>query len=163
MSTQELTPTNNLYASSVSSMKNQYNLWQILGIWAGAALPMGLGYWVIIPVLLSRGSISPFTFLFLILAGLIWQSILAYILLRREVKPFTWQGVKDRLWLYTPSDPKTRVPSKWLYLWTIPLIAISFFGYANLDWLNELWARAFPFLAPRPYAVIQNLAGPAVG
>jgi membrane protease YdiL (CAAX protease family) len=163
MSTQELTPTNNLYASSVSSMKNQYNLWQILGIWAGAALPMGLSYWVIIPVLLSRGSINPFTFLFLILAGLIWQSILAYILLRREVKPFTWQGVKDRLWLYTPSDPKTRVPSKWLYLWTIPLIAISFFGYANLDWLNELWARAFPFLAPRPYAVIQNLAGPAVG
>lgn len=141
----------------------QYTLWQILGIWAGAALPMGLIYWVIMPILLSRGSVSPFTFLFLIIAGLIWQGVLAYILLRREVKPFTWQGVKDRLWLYTPSNPKTGIPSKWLYLWTIPFIALSIVGFSNLGWLIDLWVKAFPFLAPRPYAVIQNLAGPAVG
>ena len=146
-----------------NSKQDQYTLWQILGIWAGAALPMGLTYWVIMPILLSRGSVTPFMFLFLMAAGLVWQGVLAYILLRREVKPFTWQGVKDRLWLYTPSNPKTGVPSKWLYLWTIPLIMLAAFGFPNVEWLNELWAKAFPFLAPRPYAVIQNLAGPAVG
>jgi membrane protease YdiL (CAAX protease family) len=124
---------------------------------------MGLIYWVIMPILLSGGSVSPFTFLFLIIAGLIWQGVLAYILLRREVKPFTWQGVKDRLWLYTPSNPKTGIPSKWLYLWTIPFIALSIVGFSNLGWLIDLWVKAFPFLAPRPYAVIQNLAGPALG
>jgi membrane protease YdiL (CAAX protease family) len=71
--------------------------------------------------------------------------------------------VKDRLWLYTPSNPKTGIPSKWLYLWTIPFIALSIVGFSNLGWLIDLWVKAFPFLAPRPYAVIQNLAGPAVG
>lgn len=108
-----------------NSKQDQYTLWQILGIWAGAALPMGLSYWVIMPILLSRGDVNPFTYLFLMILGLVWQGVLAYILLRREVKPFTWEGVKDRLWLYTPSNPKTGVRSKWLYLWIIPLIAVT--------------------------------------
>lgn len=152
MSTQEST-----------SNKNQYTLWQILGIWAGAALPMGLIYWVIVPLLISRGNTYPFTFLLLINIGLVWECILAYIILRREVKPFTWQGVKDRLWLYTPSNPKTGAGSKWLFLWTIPFIVLSTVGFANVDWLNGLFVKAFPFLEPRPYAVIQNAAEPAVG
>ena len=160
MSTQTITPTNNLEELS-TSVKDQYTLWQILGIWASVALPMGFSYWVIMPILLSRENASPFTFLFLMVAGLVWQGILAYIIIRQEVKPFTWQGVKDRLWLYTPSDPKTGIHSKRLYLWTVPLIA--FMNLASFGWLNELWVKAFPFLEPRPYAVIQNLAGPAVG
>ncbi|KAA0257281.1 MAG: hypothetical protein EDM79_20000, partial [Chloroflexi bacterium] len=109
---------------------------------------MGISYWVVMPILLSRGSVSPFAFLFLINAGLIWQGVFAYILLRREVKPFTWQGVEDRLWLYTPSDPRTGIPSKWLFLWTIPLIAISVIGFSNLGWLDDLWLKALPFLEP---------------
>jgi membrane protease YdiL (CAAX protease family) len=152
MSTQEST-----------SNKNQYTLWQILGIWAGAALPMGLIYWVIVPLLISRGNTYPFTFLLLINVGLVWEGVLAYIILRREVKPFTWQGVKDRLWLYTPSNPKTGAGSKWLFLWTIPFIVLSTVGFANVDWLNGLLVKALPFLEPRPYAVIQNAAEPAIG
>jgi membrane protease YdiL (CAAX protease family) len=152
MSTQERT-----------SKKDQYTLWQILGIWASATLPMGLGYWVIMPSLISHGNKYPFMFLIMMVAGMIWEGILAYILLRNEVKPFTWQGVKDRLWLYTPSDPKTGVPSKWLYLWTIPAIALSTVGFSSLGWLNDLWIKAFPFLKPNPFAVIQNAAEPAVG
>lgn len=148
-----------------NSKQDQYTLWQILGIWAGAALPMGLSYWVIMPILLSRGDVNPFTYLFLMILGLVWQCVFAYILLRREVKPFTWEGVKDRLWLYTPSNPKTGVRSKWLYLWIIPLIAVTqaYYSLAPLGWLDELWVKAFPFLAPHPYALIQNLAEPAVG
>jgi membrane protease YdiL (CAAX protease family) len=143
----------------------QYSLWQILGIWASAALPMGLIYWVIMPILISRVDVNPFVYLILIVLGLVWQGVVAYLLLRREVRPFTWDGVRDRLWLHTPSNPGTGVRSKWLYLWIIPFVML---GQANgiftpLGWLNELWAGTFPFLASRPYAVIDNLAGPAVG
>ena len=96
MSTQTITPTNNLKELS-TSVKDQYTPWQILGIWASVALPMGFSYWVIMPVLLSRVSGNPFTYLFLMITGLVWQGVLAYLILKREVKPFTWQGVKDRL------------------------------------------------------------------
>jgi membrane protease YdiL (CAAX protease family) len=163
MSTQTITATNTLPEVSISYKHSQYTLGQILGIWAGAALPMGLNYWVIMPMLLSRGNVNPFVSLFLFVAALIWEGVFAYLLLRREVTPFTWKGVKDRLWLHTPSDPKTGVRSKWLYLWTIPCAVLSVAGYANLGWLNDLWVKALPFLAPRPYGVVQNLAGPAVG
>jgi membrane protease YdiL (CAAX protease family) len=115
------------------------------------------------PILLSSGNVHPFAFLFLINLGLVWQGVVAYLILRREVKPFTWAGVKARLWLLTPSNPTTGVRSKWLYLWTIPFIVISVVGFQNLDWLNEPLVKALPFLAPRPYAVIQNAAEPAVG
>jgi membrane protease YdiL (CAAX protease family) len=124
---------------------------------------MGLIYWVILPILLSRGNTYPFTYLFLLNVGLVWQGIVAYILLRQEVKPLTWQGVKDRLWLHTPSDPKTGVRSKWLYLWTIPLVVLSVVGFDKLGWLNDLWVKALPFLAQRAYADIRNLAEVAVG
>jgi len=163
MSTQAIASKNTLQERSVSHEGNQYTLWQILAIWAGAALPMGLVYWVIVPILISRGNAYPFTYIFLMVAALIWEGVLAYILLRHEVKPFTWLGVKDRLWLFTPSDPKTGVRSKWLFLWTIPSIVLSIVGFAKLGWLNALWVKAFPFLTQRPYAVVQNAAEPAVG
>jgi membrane protease YdiL (CAAX protease family) len=163
MSTQLITSANDSREFSMTKAESQYTLWQILGIWASAALPMGLIYWVIVPLLISRGNTYPFAFLLLINAGLVWEGVLAYLILRREVKPFTWQGVKDRLWLYTPSNPKTGVSSKWLYLWTIPFIVLSTVGFANVDWLNGLLVKALPFLEPRPYAVIQNAAEPAVG
>jgi hypothetical protein len=163
MSTQEITSTNNLQAYPTSYEQGQYTLWQILGIWASTIVPMALSYWVIVPLLLSRGNTYPFTYLFLMTIGMIWQGVLAYILLRREVKPFTWQGVKDRLWLYTPSNPRTGVRSKWLFLWTIPFIALSQAGFEKLGWLNDLWVKVFPFLVQHPYSDIHNLAGPAVG
>jgi membrane protease YdiL (CAAX protease family) len=144
----------------------QYSLARILGIWAASALPMGLIVWVIMPTVIPRLDMEPgFMTLILTTLGLGWQGVLAYIILRREVKPFTWENLKDRLWLYTPTNPRTGVGSKWLYLWTIPLVVLSQAYYLSnvLGWLDELWVKAFPFLAPPPYAVIQNLAEPGVG
>jgi membrane protease YdiL (CAAX protease family) len=155
MSTQEIT-----------SEKAQYIFWQILGIWALVALPMGLILWVVMPILIPRVEMEPgFLYIILITSGLIWQGVLAYIILRREVKPFTWENIKDRLWLYTPSNPKTGVPSKWLYLWTIPLIVVgqAYYGFGVMGWLNEFWVKTLPFLASPPYTVIQNMAEPALG
>lgn len=144
----------------------QYTLWQILGIWASVALPMGLIYWVIMPILTPRVNIVPgFLYLILITSGLVWQGVVAYILLRREVRPFTWANIKYRLWLYTPTDPKTGVPSKWLYLWTIPLIVVgqAYYGLGVMGWLSEFWVKTLPFLMPPSYTVIQNMAEPALG
>ncbi len=143
---------------------DQYPLWQILAIWASVALPMGLLYWVVMPILIPHLTVEPgFVYLVLITVVMIWQGVVAFMLLRREVKPFTWEGLKERLWLYTPSNPKTRMPSKRLYLWTIPLIVVIQVAFRALGPLDALWVKALPFLEPRPYAVIQNLAGPAVG
>jgi hypothetical protein len=94
---------------------------------------------------------------------MIWQRVVAYILLRWEMKPLTWKDVKARLWLYTRSNPNTGAPSKWLFLWAIPFIVLSSVGFSNLGWLDELWVKALPFLAPRPYGVLQKTAGRAVG
>ena len=145
---------------------DQYSLWQILGIWAAAAVPMGLIMWVLMPTLILRVNIVPgFMTLPLMAAGLIWQAVLAYLILRREVKPFTWDNIRERLWLYTPSNPRTRVPSKRLYLWITLLVVLrqAAYMYGALGWLDEAWMKALPFLTEPPYALIQNLAGPAVG
>ena len=142
----------------------QYSLLEILGIWAAVALPMGLIYWVIRPFVIPRVQWEPgFLYLILITLGLVWEGIVAYLILRREVRPFTWANIKDRVWLQTPTDPKTGVPSKWLYLWTIPLLLVLWLGPEVLGPLDALWVKAFPFLTPPLYALIENLAEPAVG
>jgi membrane protease YdiL (CAAX protease family) len=144
----------------------QYTLGKILGIWASAALPMGLITWVVMPLLIPLVDMEPgFLSLILMTLGLVWQGVLAYIILRREVKPFTWENIKARLWLYTPTNPKTGVRSNRLYLWTILLVVLSqaYYTFGVLDRLDELWVKTFPFLAPHPYMVIENIAEPAVG
>jgi len=144
----------------------QYSLLAIVGIWASVALPMGLIPWVVMPMLIPRVDLNPlFLYYVLITLGLVWQGGVAYLILRREVHPFTWDNLKDRVWLHPPTDPRTGVRSHWVYLWTIPLVVFTqaYYALAVLDWLDERWVQTFPFLAPPPYAVIQNLAEPAVG
>jgi hypothetical protein len=153
-----------LQANAGAEMGEQYSLAKIMGIWASIALPMGLIHWVVGPILIPRVHMEPgFLYLILITLGLVWEGVLAYMILRREVKPFTWANIKDRVWLHTPTNPKTGVPSKWLYLWTIPLLVVIEGGNQVLDPLNGPWVKALPFLAPPSYTEIGNLAGPAGG
>lgn len=154
----------NLQANTATELGGQYSLPKILGIWASVALPMGLIHWVIRPILIPRIHIEPgFLYLILITMGLVWEGIVAYIILRREVNPFTWENIKDRVWLHTPTNPRTGIPSKWLYLWAIPLIVVIEGGSQVLDPLNGPWVKALPFLTPPPYVQIENLAKPAAG
>jgi membrane protease YdiL (CAAX protease family) len=154
----------NLQANAAAEPGGQYSPAKILGIWALVALPMGLIHWVVRPILIPRVHMEPgFLYLILITLGLVWEGVVAYMILRREVKPFTWVNLKDRVWLHTPTNPKTGVPSNWLFLWTIPLIVVIEVGSQVLGPLNGPWVKALPFLAPPPYTVIQNLAEPAVG
>ncbi|HEY5730779.1 MAG TPA: type II CAAX endopeptidase family protein [Anaerolineales bacterium] len=154
----------NLQANVIRETGEQYSLAKILGIWAIVALPMGLIHWVVRPILIPRVHMEPgFLYLILITLGLAWEGVVAYIILRQEVKPFTWVHIIDRVWLHTPTNPKTGIPSKWLYLWTIPLLVILEGGKPFLDQLNGPWVKVLPFLVPPPYTEIESLAGPAVG
>ena len=85
----------------------QYSLAKILGIWASAALPVGLIMWVIVPLLIPHANMEPgFLFLILITLGLVWQGVVAYLLLRQEVKPFTWQTSKTDCRYIAPPIPR---------------------------------------------------------
>ena len=79
----------------------QYSLAQILGVWAAAALPMGVLAWIVAPWLRDQlGGDDPFAeaLLICITAGLIWQFVLVLILIRRE--PVSrWSRVREALWL----------------------------------------------------------------
>lgn len=97
---------NNLRANAVTESGERYSLAKILGIWASVALPMGLIRWVVTPFPIPSVDLHPgFLYLILITLGLAWQGVVAYLILRQEVKPFTWEGLKERLWLYTPPIP----------------------------------------------------------
>ena len=63
----------------------QYSLVQILGVWAAAAVPMGVLAWVVAPWLRDQlGGDEPLAqaLLILLTLGLIWQFVLVLILVR---------------------------------------------------------------------------------
>jgi membrane protease YdiL (CAAX protease family) len=144
----------------------QYSLAQIIGIWAAATVPMGVILWVVMPLIAERTTVDPgLMFLPLITGGLVWQGVLAYLILRREVVPFTWANLQQRLWLNPPLRPGTGTPS-WKLLWvTFPIaVVVLVWDIADpLGFLNDWWVDTLPFLEPPDYALIENLAEPAVG
>jgi uncharacterized protein len=83
----------------------QLRLRQIVGVWAAAALPMGLLAWVGAPLFADRLS-GPATLaqalLITLTGGLIWQFVLVMLLVRREQGTLRWPVVRDALWLRAP-------------------------------------------------------------
>jgi uncharacterized protein len=105
----------------------QYSLTQILGVWAAAAIPMGLLAWVFAPLLRDQlGGDEPLAraLLILLTLGLIWQFVLVLILLRHELGTLDWSRVRDALWLRPPRDPKTRRVGGRVWWWLIPFIVL---------------------------------------
>jgi membrane protease YdiL (CAAX protease family) len=153
---------------------DQYTLWQILGIWALAALPMGILGWVVYPALSPDFNSDPLgagvTRLVLLTAGLIWQFVLSMILVRKEEGDLRWATIKRRLRLNTPQDPMTGKTRRRLWLWVIPfLIASIVYDLALTPSIDKLWVSIFPFLAEPPsfsfdvvfqsQEILQRLAG----
>ncbi len=96
---------------------------QIFGVWAAAAVPMGVLSWVIAPWFGDRlGGAEPLAqaLLILITAGLVWQGLLVLILTRRELGTLQWARVRDALWLRAPRDPRTGRAGGRVWLWTLP-------------------------------------------
>jgi membrane protease YdiL (CAAX protease family) len=132
---------------------DQYSLWQILGIWALAAIPMGILGLVVAPALAPDFKSDPLgagvTTFVLLTIGLIWQFVLSMIIVRKEEGDLRWATIKRRLRLNAPQDPKTGETRRRLWLWVIPfLIASVVYDLALTPSINKLWVSIFPFLTP---------------
>jgi len=133
----------------------QYSLAKILGIWALAAVPMGVLSWVVFPAVSPDYATDPFgagvTRLVLLAVGLIWLFVLSMIIVRQEQGDLRWATIKRRLWLNTPRDPKTGEPRRRLWLWLIPLLlGIALWELALASYADGLWVSVFPFFAEPP-------------
>lgn len=136
--------------------EEQYSLRKILAIWALAAVPMGLLGWVAFPLIapdegddpLRRGviRISLFTI------GLIWQFVLAMIIVDREEGDLRWKTIKRRLRLVPPSRPdgegRTNGSRHSLWWWVIVFVAgAAVMDIALAETIDDSWVSIFPFFA----------------
>ena len=150
------------------STTQQYSLAKILGIWAAAALPMGLLGWVVAPALASDAASDPIgagaVRVGALTIGLIWQFVLTMIIVYREEGNLRWATIRQRLWLNTPRDPKTGQPKRKLWFWLIPIILLLAVSEAVISpVLNALWVSVFPALAePTSFAFSSLLQSPEV-
>ena len=146
-------------AKAIAVRGEQYSLGRILGIWALAAIPMGVLSWIIFPALSPNSTSDPLgvgvTRIVLLTIGLIWQFVLCLIIVRQEEGDLRWEIIKRRLRLNTPRDPKSGEPRRRLWLWVIPfLIAIVVSELFLMSYVNGLWASIFPFFAePAGYSM----------
>lgn len=130
MSRQEIALTENLQEVSATGVKGQipqYSAVQILAVWAGAAVPMGLLAWVAAPGLaeLLEGP-APFAqALFITMTvGLVWQFLLVVALVRREQGRLRWNLLRQALWLQSPRSPRGGRVGGRLWLVLIPLVVL---------------------------------------
>lgn len=118
----------------------QYSLAKILGVWAAAALPMGLLAWVVTPLIAGRldGPVPLARALLVSLTiGLIWQFVLVLLLVYRERGSLRWPVLKDALWLQSPRSPRTGRVGGRLWLVLIPCVLI-FAGEEFIPVLNAI-------------------------
>ena len=116
--------------ASSEKLSEQYSLAKILGIWALAAVPMGILGWIVFPLLAPDFGSDPLgsgvTRVVLLTLGLIWLFVLSMIIVRREEGDLRWATVKRRLRLNAPRDPATGEPRARLWLWVVPfLVAVA--------------------------------------
>lgn len=93
----------------------QYSKARVLGIWAAAALPMGVLAWIVAPLIASRGANLVPALIGCLTVGLVWQFVLVLLLNR-----FSLRG----LWLQSPSTSDGRRGGR-LWLWVLPF-AVGF-------------------------------------
>jgi membrane protease YdiL (CAAX protease family) len=135
--------------------KNQYALWQVFGIWLAGGAPMWLLGWVAYPAM-SAGLPAVDAALLrmkLLTVGLIWEFVLAMIILYREDGNIRLSTISRRFWLNHPISPTTGETKKTLWWWIIPLILlVAALEMGLRSVLVNLWTGIFPFFAePKGY------------
>ena len=104
----------------------QYSRWQVLAVWAAAALPMALTAWVVAPYFAASAGDGAAWAKWLIgglTLGLIWQGLLVAALVCAERGNLRWATLKEALWLHAPTDPRNGHKGGRLWLVCLPLIA----------------------------------------
>jgi len=149
MFTQKIISKDNVQELSVP-VEDQYTLWQILGIWLASGAPMWLLGWVAYPAM-SVG-LSPtdagLLRVKLLTIGLIWEFVLAMIILYREEGNIRLNTISRRFWLNHPVSPKTGETKKSLWWWIVPLILlVAFVEIGIRPAIVHLWTTIFPFFA----------------
>jgi CAAX amino terminal protease family. len=149
MSTQEIISTNHLQKLSMNSERDQYTLWQTLGIWLAGGAPMWLLGWIAYPWMsadlppMDAGLLR----IKLLTIGLIWEFILVVIILYREEGNIRWSTICRRLKLNNPISSVTGQTRKALWWWVIPLsMLVAFVGMALRPMLVNFTGEVFPFL-----------------
>lgn len=129
----------------------QYTFGKILGIWALAGAPMWILGWIAYPPL-SQGMTpgdAGMLRIKLMTFGLIWEFVLAMIILYREEGSIGFAALKRRFWLQHPISRKTGETDKRLWWWLIPLgLLFAAFDMLLGGPLSAVWLKLFPFLAP---------------
>lgn len=150
MSTQVISSANAPQARSTSAEQDQYTLWQILGIWLAAGAPMWILGWIVYPALsaglppLDAGLLR----LKLLIVGMVWQFVLAMIILYREAGNIRLSTISRRFWLNHPKSVRSGETKKALWWWLIPLFLLYVFLELGLrSALVNLWTAIFPFFA----------------
>jgi hypothetical protein len=141
---------------------DQYSLWQMLGILALVALPMALLVWVVTPAIIPYSPLPPgITYWLAIIVGMAWESVVALVIIYRELGTLRWSAIRQRTWLQTPRDPKTDQPNAKLYWWVLPPLLLDVLVIAVLGgYLDAPMTWLFPALQPPPYTDMAQLAGP---
>jgi uncharacterized protein len=134
---------------------DQYTIWQILGTWALATIPMGILSWVVFPAVSPDLNADPLgagvTRIVLLTIGLVWLFVLSLIIVRKEEGDLRWATIKRRLRLNGPQEPTTGQTRRRLWLWVIPVMIVSVgFDLALVSIVQKLWVSLFPFLAEPP-------------
>jgi uncharacterized protein len=117
----------------------------VLGVWAAAAVPMGLLAWVVTPLVADRlegpGALAR-ALIACLTVGLVWQFVLVVALVRREQGTLRWSVVREALWLRAPRDPRSgrRGGRVWLVL---PLLVVAFFAATLVPSLPAFGGRDF--------------------
>lgn len=90
----------------------QYSKARVLGVWAAAALPMGILAWIVAPAIAHTGVNLIPALIGCLTAGLVWQFVLVLLL-----NGFSLRG----LWLQAPSTSDGRRGGL-LWLWALPFM-----------------------------------------
>ena len=130
----------------------QYSVPKIVGIWALAAVPMGLLGWIAFPLLAPDATADPLgagvTRVVLLTLGLLWLFVLSLLIVRREEGDLRWATVARRLRLNPPRDPATGQPRARLWLWVVPfLVAVTVVQLPLSAPIRSAWVSVFPFFA----------------
>jgi membrane protease YdiL (CAAX protease family) len=87
----------------------------------------------------------------LMTVGLMWQFVLAMMVVYGEAKSLSLSTIKERLWLNVPRAPRSGQRRRILWLWLLPFaVLFPVFDFEVSRIPNRLWVSVLPFLAQPP-------------